>query len=63
MEDLVACGYRNTDRKIGLGMIHYRHVLTKVAKWHASTAVLESMVMYTKKTRFHESKNKQFKYL
>lgn len=44
MEDLVASGYRNTNRKYGLDMNHYTKVLTKLAKWHAATAVLETKV-------------------
>lgn len=44
MEDLVASGYKNADRKYGLDMNHYTKVLTKLAKWHAATAVLKTMV-------------------
>lgn len=39
-EDLVDKNFKNTDRRIGLDMNHYKLVLAKLAKWHACTAIL-----------------------
>lgn len=39
-EDLAASGYANLDRRTGLDVEHFKHLVTKAAKWHAATAVL-----------------------
>lgn len=43
-EDLVANGYRNTDRRIGLTMDNFKSVFLILAKWHATTAILMQTV-------------------
>lgn len=39
-----ALGYANVDRRSGLDLEHFKHVLIKAAKWHAATAVLVNEV-------------------
>lgn len=39
-EDLSVSGYSNVNRRAGLDVDHFKHVLVKAAKWHAATAVL-----------------------
>lgn len=43
-EDLLESGYANVNRRTGLDVDHFKHLLTKAAKWHATTAVLLSEV-------------------
>jgi len=43
-EDLTKDGYVNVDRKVGLDYQHLKMVLTKLAKWHAASAVLYETV-------------------
>lgn len=45
-EDLAVSGYKNTNRRQGLDANHYRAVFTKLAKWHAATAVLLNQVSF-----------------
>lgn len=44
LEDLLVAGYKNIDRHHGLDMEHFKMVLAKLAKFHATTAVLDSKV-------------------
>lgn len=43
-EDLTQTGYKNVNRKYGLNIEYFKIVLSKVAKWHATTAVLMQKV-------------------
>lgn len=43
-EDLMTSGYANVNRRSGLDVEHFKHLLTKAAKWHAATAVLVNEV-------------------
>ena len=43
-EDLAVLGYKNVDRRLGLDFDHYKSVLSKMARWHAATAVLVNKV-------------------
>lgn len=40
LEDLTLSGYQNIDRKSGMNYEHFEILLTKVAKWHATSAVI-----------------------
>lgn len=46
LEDLSALGYKMTDRKKGMNVEHCLVVLKKIAKMHASSAVLFEKVIY-----------------
>lgn len=48
-EDLGVNNFKNIDRRIGLQTDHYKLLLTKIAKWHACTAVMLSGVCTNKK--------------
>lgn len=43
-EDLTVSKFKNADRQKGLDKTHFEILLTKLAKWHAGTAVLLTMV-------------------
>lgn len=53
-EDLAVSGYRNTNRRQGLDANHYRAVFTKLAKWHAATAVLLNQVSFKLLRSFYD---------
>lgn len=53
-EDLAVSGYRNTNRRQGLDAHHYRAVFTKLAKWHAATAVLLNQVSFKLLRSFYD---------
>lgn len=39
-EDLAVAGYKNANRRTGLDVAHFKRVFSKLAKWHAATAML-----------------------
>lgn len=43
-EDLTHSRYKNVDREFGLDFEHLKIVISKLAQWHASTAVLMDKV-------------------
>ena len=57
-EDLSILGYKNVDRRLGLDFDHYKRVLSKMAKWHAATAVLVNKVSSI--THFGYFRHEQF---
>ena len=57
LEDLTESGYRNYDRRSGLDFGHFKDVFSKLAKYHAATAVLLKnvsvhLISNNKATRF-----------
>lgn len=47
-EDLTTMGYCNVDKRKGFTMEQHQLALSKVAKWHAATAVLLAQVDQTR---------------
>lgn len=43
-EDLTEDGFENVNRRTGLDFEHYKHVLSKIAVYHAATAALLKQV-------------------
>ena len=43
-EDLKDSGYENVNRRTGLDFKHYQHVFSKLAAYHAATAMLLKQV-------------------
>lgn len=43
-EDLIAHGYQNADRQIGLTVDNFKSTFLILAKWHATTAILMQTV-------------------
>lgn len=45
-EDLSLNGYCNVDQTKGLSMANFKCMLSKLARWHAATRILEPLVKY-----------------
>lgn len=57
-EDLIALGYRNPDRQIGLTVDNFKSTFSLLAKWHAATAMLMQTVCHSKK----QTRNQWFQF-